>query len=180
LANDQIVVLRAMLADDDAVSFPFAAGLNRVINKQAALNDFYDVVRRHEEAVAKGRWTQPFPIDAAKRFFGVVGENSPRFFEPEVSEGIRRVEQAAPWVELGPDERRQSSRASEPPPLPSATLAPERSRQHQIATTANALWEVFLKGKDLPVALDGWTRAAHKLGENVGPLLDFLRGLGGT
>jgi hypothetical protein len=28
------------------------------------------------------------------------------------------------------------------------------------------------------VAIEGWTQAAHKLSENVGPILDFLRGLG--
>jgi hypothetical protein len=30
----------------------------------------------------------------------------------------------------------------------------------------------------LPVAIEGWSRAAHKLGENIGLILDFLRGLG--
>ncbi len=186
LANDQIVVLRGMLAQDDAVPSPFAVDLSRLIEKQAALNDFYELVRRHEEAVAKGRWTQPFPINAAKRFFGIVDENTPRFFEPEVSKGIRRVEQTAHWVEPGPDERRASSPTSEPLPQPSSPPAPERSHlnQHQIARRAasvsRCLWSVFLKGKDLPVALEGWTQAAHKLGENIGPLLDFLRGLGGT
>ena len=80
-----------MLAQDEAVPFPFAADLGRLIAKQAALNDFYDLVRRHEEAVAKGRWTQPFPFEAANGFFSVVSENTPRLFEPEVSQGIRRV-----------------------------------------------------------------------------------------
>ena len=28
------------------------------------------------------------------------------------------------------------------------------------------------------MAIEGWTQAAHKLSENVGPILDFLRGLG--
>lgn len=40
LANDQIVVLRAMLAQDDAVPFSFTADLSRLIDKQVALNDF--------------------------------------------------------------------------------------------------------------------------------------------
>ena len=46
------------------------------------------------------------------------------------------------------------------PDLPASALDPEHSRQRQIATAANALWTVFLKGKDLPVAIEGWTQAA--------------------
>jgi len=45
-------------------------------------------------------------------------------------------------------------------------------------TAANALWETFLKGEDLPVAIQAWTEAAQKLGHAVGPLLDFPRGIG--
>jgi hypothetical protein len=176
LANDQIVVLGAMLAQDDAVPFPFVAELGRLIAKQAALNDFYDLVRRYEEAVAKGRWKEPFPTEAARHFFGVVDENTPRFFEPEVGEGLHHVERAGPPAELTAEETRASSAAPQPPDAPKA----EHSRQHQIATAANALWAVFLKGKDLPVALEGWAQAAHKLSKNIGPILDFLRGMTGS
>jgi hypothetical protein len=100
------------------------------------------LVQRHEEAVAKGRWTQPFPIDDAKRFFSVVEENTPRFFEPEVNEGIRQVEQAVPLVELGPDEKRVPSATSEPTPyclprpLPNA---PANVRLRQLPTR----WRYF-------------------------------------
>ncbi len=37
LAYDQIAVLRAMLAQDDAVSFPFATDLGRLIQKQSSI-----------------------------------------------------------------------------------------------------------------------------------------------
>jgi hypothetical protein len=125
LANDQIVVLRAMLAQDDAVPFPFAADLNRLIANQTALNDFYDLVRRHEEAVAKGQWTQPFPIEAAKGFFGVVEENTPQLFEPEVGHGLRQVEHAAPPPALTTEAPSLSSAIPLPPGTPNA----EHSRQ---------------------------------------------------
>ena len=177
LANDQIVVLRAMLAPKmNAVPFPLAADLNRLIaNQPALLNDFYDLVRRHEEAVAKGQWTQPFPIEEAKRFFGVVEENTPQLFEPEVGSGLRQVERAAPPAPTTTAPPLPS--AIQPPPLPPGTPNAEHSQQRQIATAANALWAVFLKGKDLPVAIEGWTQAAHRLGENIGPILNFLRSL---
>jgi hypothetical protein len=129
LANDQIVVLRAMLAQDDAVPFPFAAGLSRLIDKQTALNDFYDLVRRHEEAVAKGQWTQPFPIEEAKRFFAVVEESTPQLFEPEVGNGLRQVEHAA--LPAAPTAKAPPSSAIE---LPPGTPSAEHSRQRQLAT----------------------------------------------
>ena len=179
LANDQARILHALfLADADMLPEGFASRLKSVIANQFALNGFYDLVQRHNEAVSAANWTQPFPFEAAKRFFGAVNENTPRLFEREVSEGLRQVERAAPPVASTPDETRPSTNAIQPPPLPPGTPDAEHSRQHQIATAANALWGVFLKGKDLPVAIEGWTQAARKLGENVGPILDFLRGLG--
>ena len=179
LADDEVRVLYAMFAQDaDALPPPFAAALSRVIANQFALNDFYDVVRRHEQAVNAGNWTQPFPFEAAKAFFGVVDENTPRIFEPEVGHGLHRVEQFAPSASVAPEQQPASSSAIQPPSLPAGAPNAEHSRQRQMATAANALWRVFLKGKDFPAAIEGWTQAAHKLGENVGPILDFLRGLG--
>jgi hypothetical protein len=179
LANDQARALHAMFAyDADQLPPDFAGALGRVIANQFALNGFYDLVQRHERAVNAANWTQPFPTEAAKRFFGVVEQNTPHLFEPEVAEGVQRVERAAPPVVLAPDERREPSSALQPPPLPAGAPDAEHSRQRQIATSANALYEVFLKGKDLPMAIEGWTRVAHSLGEHIGPLLNFLRGLG--
>ena len=179
LADDEVRVLHAMFAQDaELLPAPFAAALSRVIANQFALNDFYDVVRRHEQAVKAGNWTQPFPFGPAKRFFGAVDENTPRLFEPEVGEGLRRVEQASPPVTSVPEAPIAPSSAIQPPPLPVGAPDAEHSRQRQLATAANALYSVFLKGKDLPVAIEGWAQAAHKLGENIGPILDFLRGLG--
>ena len=179
LANDQARILHAMFVGD-ASMLPegFASRLKRVIANQFALNAFYDLVERHEQAVNAANWTQPFPTDAAKHFFRVVDENTPRFFEPEVSEGVRRVERSAPPVVLTPDEQRAPPSGIQPPTLPPGSPDPRHSREHQIATSANALYEVFLKGKDLPVAFDGWLQTAHRLGHAIGPILDFLRGLG--
>ena len=59
-----------------------------MIANQFALNAFYDLVQRHNEAVSAGNWTQPFPLDAAKGFFGAVEDNTPRWFEPQVEQGL--------------------------------------------------------------------------------------------
>jgi len=178
LANDQAVNLREMFAQDlETLPAAFAAPLRRVIENQFALNAFYDLVKKHQDAIATSELTRPFPAEAARRFFDVVEGETPRFFEPPVGEGLRDVERAAPPVALAPDETRPST-AIQPPPLPPGTPDPRQSHERQIATAANALWETFLKGKDLPVAIEAWTQAAQKLGHAVGPLLDFLRGIG--
>jgi hypothetical protein len=44
-----------------------------------------------------------------------------------------------------------------------------------MATAANALWETFLQGQDMPVAQDEWRAAAEQLGDHVRPIIDFLR-----
>jgi hypothetical protein len=53
----------------------------------------------------------------------------------------------------------------------------ERSRERQMATARNALWEAFLKGQNLPLDQQAWREAAEELGTNVRPILDFLRAL---
>ena len=44
-----------------------------------------------------------------------------------------------------------------------------------MATAANALWETFLEGRDMPVDKDEWRRAADALGAHVRPIIEFLR-----
>ena len=106
LANDQVRILHAMfLADAAMLPEGFASRLKSVIANQFALNAFYDLVQRHNEAVSAGNWSQPFPLDAAKSFFGVVEDNTPRWFEREVEQGLRQVEQAEPPPAAPPEPR---------------------------------------------------------------------------
>jgi hypothetical protein len=163
-------------ADVNMLPPGFASGLKNVITNQFALNGFYDLVQRHNEAVNTANWTGPFPIEAARDFFGLVDENTPRFFEREVGEGLRQVEEAAPPPAPAASEAAPSA-AVEPPPLPPGTPDAGRSHERQMATAANALWEAFLKGQNLPLDQQAWREAAEELGTNVRPILDFLRAL---
>ncbi|HVP99005.1 MAG TPA: hypothetical protein VMS87_07110, partial [Roseiarcus sp.] len=177
LANDQVRILHAMfLADAAMLPEGFASRLKSVIANQFALNAFYDLVRRHNEAVNAGNWTRPFPLNDAKSFFGAVDEQTPRFFEPEVGEGLHRVEESAP-PPAPPEPLPASASAIQPPPLPPGTPDAERSHERQMATAANALWEAFLQGQNLPLDKEAWRDAAEKLGTNVKPLIGFLRAL---
>jgi hypothetical protein len=175
LAHDHALDLREMfLADADQLPAPVASRLERVISNQFALDGFYDLVQRHNAAVAAANWTQPFPTDAAKRFFGVVADNTPAFFQPEVAEGVRRIEGVAAAERAAKAEGVPSS-APQPPPLPAGASEPAKSREHQVATSANALYDVFLKGKDLPLSVEDWAQVAHSLGDAIGPILHFLK-----
>jgi hypothetical protein len=160
------------LADAAMLSEGLASRLKSVIANQFALNAFYDLVQRHHEAVSAGNWTQPFPLEAAKGFFSAVEENTPRWFEREVEQGLRQVEQAAP---PGSSLEPAPTSAIEPPPLPPGTPDPQDSWKRQMATSANALWETFLQGRDMPVDEVEWRAAAAQLGEHVRPILEFLR-----
>jgi hypothetical protein len=173
LANDQIRVLHAMfLVDAAMLSEGFASRLKSVIANQFALNAFYDLVQRHNDAVNAGNWSQPFPTHATKGFFGVVEDNTPRWFEPQVEKGLRQVEQAEPRA-VATSEPSPAS-IIEPPPLPPGTPDAPNSWRRQMATAANALWETFLQGQNIPVAQDEWRKAAHELGEHVRPIIEFL------
>jgi hypothetical protein len=104
LANDQVRILHAMfLADAAMMPEGFASRLKSVIANQFALNAFYDLVERHNEAVNAGNWSEPFPLAAAKGFFGAVDDNTPRWFEREVEHGLRQVEQAEPPAATAPE-----------------------------------------------------------------------------
>ena len=174
LANDQVRMLHAMfLADAAFLPEGLASRLKSVIANQFALNAFYDLVQRHNEAVNAGNWSQPFPIDAAKDFFGAVQDNTPRWFEPQVERGLRQVEQAEPPPAI-PAEPLPAS-AIGPPPLPPGTPDAQNSWKRQMAMAVNALWETFLQGRDMPVAQDEWRKAAKELGAHVRPIIDFLR-----
>ena len=173
LANDQVRILHAMfLADAAMLPEGFASRLKSVIANQFALNAFYDLVQRHNEAVSAGNWSRPFPLDAAKGFFGAVEDNTPRWFEPQVEQGLRQVEQAEPPAAERPSRRPRPHRAA-------AAAAGDARREglwrRQMATAANALWETFLQGRDMPVAQDEWRKAAGELGERVRPIIEFLR-----
>jgi hypothetical protein len=178
LAHDHALDLRKLfLADADQLPAPFASRLERVISNQFALDGFYDLVQRHNEAVASAKWAQPFPTDAAKRFFGVVADNTPAYFQPDVAEGVKRIEGVEAAEPAGKAEDFLAS-APQPPPLPAGAPEPAKSREHQIATSANALYDVFLKGKDLPLSVEEWAHIAHSLGDAIGPILHFLKTLG--
>jgi len=176
LAYDELRYLYGLF-ERDVRQLPnaFASRLARLIENQLALNGFYDWPRRHQKAVAEGDWGKAaFPEEAVAPWRSEIAKHTPELFEPPVAEDIGRIEQAEPSsvpAEPLPDH------VVGPPPLPAEAPDPKKSRQYQIAAAANALWGTFLKGKDLPVAIEGWSKTAQELGQAAKPFLDFLRDL---
>ncbi len=161
----------------DAGQLPdtFASRLDRLIEHQLALNGFYDWPRRHQKAVAEGDWGKAaFPEEAVASWRREIEKRTPNLFEPPVAEDFGRIERAEP--PSAPTEPIPKNVVG-PPPLPAEAPDAKKSRQYQLAAAANGLWATFLKGKDLPVAIEGWSKAAQELGHAVTPFLDFLRNL---
>ena len=49
------------------------------------------------------------------------------------------------------------------------------SWRRQMATSANALWETLLQGRDMPEDKDEWRKAADALAAHGRPIIEFLR-----
>lgn len=177
LADAEARSLRDLFAAEaDILSAPFAARLRTILQQHIALRAFYPEVERFYDAVRSGHLERPLPDDAVAAVGRTIKENTPRYFEPEVSEGLKRVEREPPEVALSPDDiAGHGSAPIQPPPDPLGELEPRKSRSFSTASAINALWKTFLKGKDIPEALEGWRDVAGKLGENVGPVIDWLK-----
>ncbi len=176
LANDQVRILHVMfLADAAMLPEGFASRLKSVIANQFALNAFYDLVQRHNEAVSAGNWSWPFPLDAAKGFFGAVEDNTPRWFEREVEQGLRQVERAEPPAAAPPEPTSPSASAVEPPPLPPGT--PD-ARTFLAAPDGHfgerAVGDVSARAGDAGGA-GRVARGGGAAGEHFRPIIEFLR-----
>ncbi len=121
-----------------------------------------------------GALSTPLPRDAVEGFAATVREYSPEVFESEVSEGLSKVERELPPEQPPP-----------PGPPPEGVLAPRadpidapdprKAHDYGVASSINAIYATFLKGKDLAVAVKGWDEIAQKLGEHAGPVIEFLK-----
>jgi hypothetical protein len=86
LAYDEILNLRSdFAADAETLPAPFATDLKRVIENHFALTTFYDIVSRHNEAVASATRSTPYPSEAIGPLNEFIFANTPRLFEPDVS-----------------------------------------------------------------------------------------------
>jgi hypothetical protein len=147
--------------------------LEQVIAHQFALNPFYDVIQRHNEAIASAKRSRAFPKYAIKPLREFIFENTPRYFELNVSDAQQRLERAEPRESATEATKAAASSGAVELPAPPRTPDAKSAHERQTAANANAIWEVVVKG---PAAIEGWWQLAHQLGDLVRPLLDYLRG----
>jgi hypothetical protein len=106
-----------------------------------------------------------------------VHDNTPAVFDesvpPVVDEISRPVPEPPP---LAPEDRPPPDPSRPKPPRdPIADVDPKKSRNYLFATAANRIWEILLKGKDVPTAIEGWHKTYEQMKPHIGPIIDWLR-----
>jgi hypothetical protein len=79
-------------AETDILSPAIASRLKTWLEHHMALRPFYPEIERFYAAAAQGRLIVPLPMDAVEGFTNIVTSNTPRFFEPNVIEGLTKAE----------------------------------------------------------------------------------------
>lgn len=181
LADMEALSLRALFeAETNILSEGFATRLRTLLQFHIALRANYPEIERLYAAVGKGRLERPLPMDAVAAAAKVVAGNTPRFFEPEVINGLEAVERAPPIVELAPEDRHANAAPVLPPPDPLGVSELEKSHSFTIASAVNSLTKVALRGGDAGAAIEGWGKVVHQLHEAAGPVLEWLRAFAGS
>lgn len=176
VADCEARVLRGMFEEDaDALSRDFAERLNRILELNTALRPYYEGVERFYDDVKRGTLSQPLPRDAVEGFAREVAEHTPDVFQPEVSTALVEVRHG-PMLEASPDKPREGASSSLlPRPDPIDAPDPAKLRNYGQASTVNAIYSAFLKGKDISSAVQGWDDIAHSLSRHAGPVIEWLR-----
>ena len=52
---------------------------------------------------------------------------------------------------------------------------PAKLHEYSIASSLNAIYSAFLKGKDVYAAVKGWEDVAHSLSEHAAPVIGWLK-----
>jgi hypothetical protein len=181
LADMEALNLRALFeAEANILPNGFATRLKTLLQFHIALRANYPEMERVYAAVGKGRLQEPLPMDAVAATVKVVADNTPRFFESEVVNGLDAVERAPPIVELPPEDRRGPGVSVLPPPDPLGAPEMEKSHSFIIASAVNSLTKVVLRGGDVAAAAEGWGKVAHLLHDAAGPIIEWLRGFVGS
>jgi hypothetical protein len=176
LADAEARILRALF-ESEADSLPqgFAARLKIMLEQHIALRAFYPEVERFYLDVRKGRLEEPLPQDAVERATRTIVEYTPKFFEQEVTAGLREVERAPPQIFLSDEDiAAHAPGVILPPADPIGTLDLKKSRDFSTAAAFNKLMEVAEKGDKVAGSLEGWGKVFHQLSDNIGPIIDWL------
>lgn len=175
LADCEARVLRGMFEEDaNTLSRDFAERLNRILELNTALRPYYEGVRRFYDDVKRGTLSEPLPRDAIENFSREVAEHTPDVFEPEVSAALVEVRHG-PMLEPVHTSRAEPSSCLTPRPDPIDAPDPAKLHNYGQASTVNAIYSAFLKGKDISSAVKGWDDIAQSLSGHAAPVIEWLR-----
>ena len=176
LADGEARILRALFESEaDFLPQGFAARLKIVLEQHIALRAFYPEVERLYLDVRTGRLEEPLPQDAVEKATRTIAQNTPSFFEPEVTAGLKEVEREPPQISLSEEDRAAHAPGVILPPAdPIGTLDLKKTRDVMTAGTFNKLFEFIEKGDKIAKGLAGWETVSHQLRDNIGPIIDWL------
>ncbi len=175
LADAEARSLRGLFEEDaNILARALAERLNRILEFHIALRPYYPGVGRFYDDVRSGALSAPLPRDAIAGFVETVRDYTPDIFEPAVSRGIDKVEEDFAPQPAGPAPQLQPGVLA-PRPDPIDAPDPEKTQAYSLASTINAVYRAFLKGKDMASAIKGWDEIAQKLGEHAGLVIEFLK-----
>lgn len=178
LADGEARVLNKLFtADDGILATGFASRLSVFLEDHIGLRAHYDEVERHYQAVRTGRIEAPLQRDAVEGIKRAVHDNTPTVFDESVPPVVDETAKPVPEPpQLAPEDLPPPDPTHPKPPRdPIADVDPKKSRSYNFATTANRIWEILLKGKDVPTAIEGWHKTYEQMRPHIGPIIDWLR-----
>lgn len=178
LADGEARVLGKLFKADEAIlPVGFATRLAVFLEDHIGLRAFYPEVEQHYIFVQTGRLVKPLERDVVSGIACAVRSNSPEVFNetvaPIIDETARPVPSADPPL---PEDAPPSDLSQPKPPKdPISDVDPSLSREFTFASAANRIWEILMRGKDLPDALAGWQKAYDDFKPHIGALIEWLK-----
>lgn len=176
LADSETRFLRHLFVSDvESIPHPFGARLRVLLEQHVALRSFYPEVERFYEAARSGKLSEPFPESSVNEFKQTIEKNTPDVFDESVRDGLLRTEHVSAYsYDLAEAGAHDPDEAMSIPADPIAGLSNEKSKSFLSASAINSIYEAFLKGKDLPVAIVGWSNIASSLAKDAAPVINWL------
>ena len=177
LADGEARVLNKLFtADEGILPTGFAGRLSVLLEDHIGLRTHYPELERHYHAVRTGRLTAPLARDAVEAIRTVIHAHTPDVFHESVAPAIDEIAKPVPDAKLPLVEDAPPSDLTQPKPPkdPIAEVDPAKSRNLTFASAANRIWEILLKGKDLPQAIEGWQKTYDQFKPHIGTIIDWL------
>lgn len=178
LADGEARILNKLFtADEGILPTGFAGRLSVLLEDHIGLRAHYPELERHYQAVRTGRLIAPLSRDAVEAIRKAIHAHTPDVFHESVAPAMDETAKPVPDAErpLAEDAPPLDPTQPKPPRDPIADVDPAKSRSLTFASAANRIWDILLKGKDLPQAIDGWQKTYEQFKPHIGAIIDWLK-----